>query len=252
MKSLVEKNLSIKFRFIIVDDKSTDGTVEAIKKLGYDSEIITGTGNLFWCGGMRIGIDRYLNSNDKNDCLLINDDVVFFDGAIEKMVKQLHGDRKKVIVGATCDKYGKFTYGLRRNRDKNGIWLSSIEPNKDEIKGETMNANCVLIPHNIFVDIGNMDEQYSHSLGDYDLGFRISRSGYKLVSSNEYIGVCEENDFEHTWRDTKLKRRERLRKKESPKGCPCREWWHFLKKNYGLKQAIIFSIVPYAKILLKK
>ena len=31
MKSLVEKNPSIKFKFIIVDDKSTDGTVEAIR-----------------------------------------------------------------------------------------------------------------------------------------------------------------------------------------------------------------------------
>ena len=184
--------------------------------------------------------------------MLINDDVDFYSGAIEKIVKQAANRNNVVIVGATCDSKGNITYGLRVNRDNKGIWLNFVEPNVDEICGETMNANCVLIPHEIMKKIGNMDTAYSHSLGDYDLGFRISRMGYKLISSEEFIGVCEENGFKRTWRDPSLPRKERLKKKESPKGSPFREWWHFLYKNYGIKKSIIYSVIPYVKILLGK
>ena len=252
LKSIVEKNRNIKFHFIIVDDNSNDGTVDAIKQLEYDIEVINGNGNLFWCGGMRLGIDRYLKYNDGTDCLLINDDVDFFENAIEKIVNQINTKKDTVIVGATCSEIGEFTYGLRSKRDDRGVWLNYIEPNNSNIVGETMNANCVLIPYKIMKEIGNMDCKYQHSLGDYDLGFRISRLGYKLISSEEYVGICEENSFEDSWRNPKMPRLQRLKMKESPKGSPFKEWYHFLYKNYDLKKAIIYSITPYIKIILGK
>ncbi|MBT9803812.1 glycosyltransferase family 2 protein [Blautia sp. MCC269] len=252
MRSLVELNKSIDFNFIIVDDNSTDGTVDAIKALGYNSEIIKGTGNLYWCGGMRVGIEKYLQSNIGTDCLLVNDDVDFFDTAIEDMVRLQDGRENVIIVGATCDQNGTFTYGLRIHRDNKSIWLNAIEPNRDEVVGDTMNANCVLISNKAMMKIGNLDSHYSHSLGDYDLGFRIKRMGYKLISSAEYVGHCEENGFENSWRDPKLGRIERIKKKESPKGSPFMEWWHFLYSNYNLFLAIKYSVIPYVKILIGK
>lgn len=252
MKSLVEKNKKIDFRFIIVDDNSSDGTTEAIKSLEYDTEIIKGSGKLYWCGGMRTGIKRYLELDDKTDCLLINDDVDFYDIAIEKIINQQDQSGNTVIVGATCNSKGEFTYGLRKHRDKKGIWLDPVLPNSDKVNGDTMNANCVLIPYNIMVDVGNLDLVYSHSLGDYDLGFAIKRKGYNLISSNEYVGVCEENGFQNTWRDPNISISQRIKKKESPKGSPFVEWWHFLNKNYNLLTAIKYSLTPYIKIFLKK
>lgn len=252
MRSLVEKNRSIDFKFIVVDDKSSDGTVDAIKKLEYDVEIINGTGSLFWCGGMRVGIDRYQERNDGTDCLLINDDVEFFDSAIEKIVSYHNNLQDTVIVGATCDKNGVFTYGLRRHRDDKSIWLNPVQPNAEGIIGDTMNANCVLIPYKIMREVRNMDKKYTHSLGDYDLGFSITKMGYKLISSAEYVGHCEENGFENSWRNPKLSRLDRIRKKESPKGSPFGEWWHFLYKNYGLNFAVKYSLTPYIKILMGK
>ncbi len=250
MKSLVEKNKSVDFKFIIVDDNSSDGTVDAIRCLEYDTEIIIGTGNLFWCGGMRVGIDKYHEIDDGTDCLLVNDDVEFFDGAIDKIIALLNGEKDTVVVGATCDINGEFTYGLRKHRDRKSIWLNPVLPNLKRINGDTMNANCVLIPYEIMKCIGNMDTAYSHSLGDYDLGFKIRKAGFNLISSGEYVGHCEDNGFDNTWRNPKFSRIERLKKKESPKGSPFGEWWHFLSKNYELSTAIVYSIIPYIKILL--
>ena len=63
IKSLVEGNSNISFSFVIVDDNSTDGTKDNIDSLinaGYDIHCISGDGNLFWAGGMRVGIDYIL------------------------------------------------------------------------------------------------------------------------------------------------------------------------------------------------
>lgn len=255
LKTLTEYNPSLNFEFIITDDLSTDGTVEAIKAMDLNTTILNGNGSLFWCGGMRKGIGKYLERNlSENDlCLLINDDVSFYPHSIEKMINRLAGRKNTVIVGATCSDTGKFTYGLkvREKWYKKNI-TKRIEPTKEEIKGETCNANCVLIPAPILVDVGNMDSAYIHSLGDYDIGFQMTKKGYRLISSEDYIGVCNDNPTKGTWNDRTLSRRERLRKKESPKGSPFGEWWHFLYKNFGVMSALKYSLIPYIKIMLRK
>lgn len=255
IRTLTELNPNIRFQFIIVDDASTDGTVEAINSLKINTVIIKGSGSLYWCGGMRAGIAEYLKSDPPNNdyCLLVNDDVKFKDRSIEAMFDRLDDRNDVVVVGATCNEQGVFTYGLRCKEKwyKRNI-IKSIEPSKTEIIGETCNANCILIPNVILKKVGNMDSAYTHSLGDYDFGFDITRHGYKLISSEDYVGYCSGNPVKGTWLDNHLSRKERLQKKESPKGNPAREWWHFLYKNYGVISAIGYSIIPYIKILIGK
>ena len=255
LKTLTERNRGIDFSFIVVDDGCTDGTAEEVISLGLNVTLLTGTGNLFWCGGMRYGIEHIFDSNppDGELCLLVNDDVMFNAHSIEKMFERLANRKDTVIVGATCDDNGNFTYGLKKKEKwyKKNI-TKRIEPSEEIVVGETCNANCVLIPNYILKTVGNMDSVYTHSLGDYDLGFRMTRAGFKLISSAEYVGVCNGNSVKGTWGDTSLSRKERLKKKESPKGSPFREWWHFLYQNYGIATAIKGSVNPYIKILLKK
>lgn len=253
IKKLVELNDTVNFSFIVVDDNSTDGTKDAINSLKLNTNILEGDGTLFWCGGMRKGLDYYLKSNLDEDgfCLLVNDDVDFFEHSIDKMIVQLSNREDTVIVGATCNDQGKFSYGLRRRVKglKKGM-VEAVPPESKEVVGETGNANCVLIPNKILVDVGNMDYTYKHNYGDYDFGFQITRKGYKLVSSLEFIGICNDNPKKGRWMDTSLSRRERLKDKESPKGSPFKEAWHFALKNFGFVKAVRYTISPYIKILL--
>ena len=57
-----------------MDDNSTDGTYEALedlKRSGMTIDVLRGTGNLFWAGGMRKGI-AYAKENTNSDYYLLS------------------------------------------------------------------------------------------------------------------------------------------------------------------------------------
>jgi GT2 family glycosyltransferase len=101
-----------------------------------------------------------------------------------------------------------------------------------------------------FFTMPNFDPHYVHSLADFDYGLEMRRKGIPVQVSVSYAGICPDNDSTGGWTDRKLSRRERLRKKESVKGAPFRPWFYFLRKNFGLGQAILHGFTPYLRILL--
>ena len=253
IKSLVMKNQDAHFDFIVMDDNSSDGTVEALKQLPYKIDILHGDGNLFWCGGMRKGINHFINTenNQYDYVLLVNDDVEFFEDAISKLIVQNNARNDTVMVGATCDRNGKTTYGLQKQLHRFCENTNQLQETiGEEIEGDTFNANCVLIPIDVLKKVGNMDAHYTHGLGDFDYGYRMKRMGYHIVSGCEYVGICEKNEKKNTWIDCNLPRLKRIKMKESPKGSPFKEIFYFYRVNYGIGYAIVRSTFPYIKILL--
>lgn len=254
IKTLTGQDFEIEYRFIVVDDNSTDRTAEAILSLENDVKLLRGTGSLFWAGGMRKGIEAYLELEPDSDyVLLVNDDVEFSEGIVNKLIAESKEKKDAVIVGATCDDSGAFTYGamqliVPRKKDL----YRQVSPAEGNVECDTFNCNCVLLSGATIRKAGNFDPIYTHSLADIDYGLRLRKLGFHIYSSEEYVGVCNKNSIKGTWADRSLSRRERLKKKESPKGAPCKEWFHFMKKNFGVLPAIRYSMTPYLKILLKK
>ncbi|MBQ6888828.1 MAG: glycosyltransferase family 2 protein [Lachnospiraceae bacterium] len=257
VKSLVEGNPNISFRFIITDDNSSDGTKEALEKLPYAITILSGDGQLFWNGGMSKALDYALHSTEKTEYyMLVNDDVAFTAGAIEKLIERQRDCSKEissvVIVGATADSSGKTSYGGVKLLSKHFAKFGLIEPSKEYQECDTFNGNCVLLPKDVFFKAGNVDSVYRHSMSDYDYGMHIRKLGFKIYNSEEHVGTCNDNDISGSWRDTSLSGKERLKKKESPKGLPKKDWYHFIRKNYGFLPAVYHSVTPYLRILLGK
>ncbi len=256
IKSLNYSNDKSEINFIAVDDNSSDATSEEIGKLSGQGVMITlikGTGSLYYSGGMRLGISYALENTDSDYYLIINDDVEFKDGIIDAMAeyhKSLYKEGKTgVLVGCTSDKEGKLSYGAIRY--KNGIKYDQIGID-DRKNCDTFNANCVLIPHDIFKSVPNIDEKYIHSLGDFDYGFSISKRGFLIKTYDKYVGICIDNPMQGGWYDKSLGIRERIRAKENVKGAPFGPWFHYLNKNFGLTAAILHSFTPYLRIILRR
>lgn len=254
IRSLVNGNPRIEFSFIVADDNSNDGTPEMLQELnqeGYSIYCIHGDGNMFYSGGMRVAMDFTLKQQSQYEyVLMMNDDVEFHTGAIEKLVIQSSEKNDAVIVGVCCDSKGKYSYGAIQY--KKGISYVGRGIEFSDLECDTFNANCVLIPWNHFEKSGGMDLHYIHSLGDFDFGLKLKKGGAKIYPSQEYVGLCNPNSSKGSWQDPSVSLIQRIKKKESPKGLPAGIWFYFIKKNFGLGLAIQKSIIPYIRIIIGK
>lgn len=256
LKSLVEGNPEISFRFIVTDDNSTDGTAEALGQLPYEIVLLQGDGQLYWNGGMHRALAYALEQAQKTDYyMLVNDDVTFFENSIQELLqryKSCNNPSNSVIVGATADEQGKTSYGGILLKSRFFAKFELVTPSVELIECDSFNGNCVLMTSDVFFKVGNVDPLYRHSMSDFDYGMGMKRQGIQIYNSEKHIGFCVDNDIAGSWRDTTLTRKERLQKKESPKGLPRRDWFHFIRKNYGLISAMYHSITPYIRIVIGK
>ena len=253
ISSLAEYSKDYHLEFIVTDDRSTDNTVEALENLPYSIRILEGTGKLFWNGGMNRSMEYVLAHPEIYQyVMLINDDVIFHEDAIERLIKRLSDSEADIVAGSTEDRKGRMSYGGVRKTSKYFAKYRLIEPSENIIYCDTFNCNCILMKTDTFCALGKLDPVYIHSMGDYDYGMTAVRKGYKIVNSDAHIGICDDNDDTGTWRDVSLPRKERFRLKESPKGLPKHDWFYFLKKNYGILTACYHSITPYIRIMLGK
>ena len=255
IESLVDNNKSLDMRFVITDDNSSDGTIKMLEELSSRVRIhlIQGDGQLFWTGGMRKSLGYALDASDKFDyALLVNDDVDFYPGAIEKLIDRLESSDAQIIVGATEDSDGNTSYGGVRKTSRFFAKFEIVEPSEKIAKVDTFNCNCVLMNSDTFAKMGNLDGTYIHSMGDYDYGMQAGKKGIHIINGQGYVGRCSDNDVSLSWRNPKLPRKERLKLKESPKGLPRKDWFHFVNKNYGLVSAIYHMATPYIRILIGK
>lgn len=256
IEKIIKGNSSINFEFVIVDDDSTDSTVEQLQimnKLYNNITVIHGDGNLFYSRGMRKGMLYILQENPIFDYILLaNDDVDFFERSIMRLIEKSKEKNNAVITGATCSEdTQELTYGGIKYK-KGSIKYKTLGIADSSICCDTFNANCVLIPSDIFKKTPAMDSFYHHSMGDFDYGLSLRRKGYLIYTSDFYVGTCNKNSLKNTWQDKELSIITRFKKKDSPKGAPLKTWFYFLKKNFGLYTALLHGFTPYIRILTKK
>lgn len=211
------------------------------------------------------------NDIEKESCqepdfyILANDDVEFDRGVLDGLMhaqsvnehkeNDLTGDltphgSQTVIVGAMRDDSGKCSYGGIKYYS--GIHYKQIGPDAADRGCDTFNANFVAVPKEIFKAVPIIDPVYVHSLGDFDYGLQIKKAGYRIEVTDHFVGTCNNNPSTGTWNDRNLSRIERIKRKESVKGAPAKQWFHFLKKNFGIGYACAYSVTPYIRILLGK
>lgn len=254
IETITAGNPEFEFIFVIADDGSKDGTDKMLKQMQdkYQIYIIKGSGSWFYSGGMHAAMEyaKEKLSKDFDYMLIINDDVKFLENCIHQMVEQSKTQNQAVIVGAMKDETGRQSYGAVKYIS--GYKYRKMNISEWHVAADTFNANCVLVPYKAFEKVGSMDPFYRHSLGDFDYGLALKRAGYNIYQSKDFVGICNNNNKKDTWEDTTLRRVERIRRKESIKGAPTKQWFYFLKKNFSLSLTIKGVITPFIRILLGK
>jgi GT2 family glycosyltransferase len=196
LTSLFNVKLNNEYRVdvFLVDDGSTDGTAEAVKKEFPNVSIIQGNGNLYWNNGMHLAWEVASQKKIYEYFVWLNDDVFLKTSSFKDLISASILKPGSIICGTMQSKYhDKPTYG---GRDRNGNLLI---PNGKPQSCHLMNGNLVLIPNLVFQLIGNLDPIFPHSMGDFDYVLRARKKGIQCFVSAEYSGFCENNQSLPKW-----------------------------------------------------
>jgi GT2 family glycosyltransferase len=239
----------------LLDDASPDGTADVVRRALPEVRVLHGTGSLFWSGGMRQAW-RTAMEQGFDDYLWLNEDTILFADTLRRMLatqteqRRLRG-RPVIVVGATrASDAAVVTYGgLIRASRLNPLKLALLPVSDTPQACETMNGNCVLVPHAVTQTVGILDEAFVHAMGDIDYGLRARAAGFALVVSPGFAGVCERNRREGTFADATLPPRTRMRRVLEPKGLPLRSWATLTRRHGGLLWPALF-LWPYLRLVV--
>lgn len=235
----------------LVDDGSQDGTSLAVMNQYQLVNIIQGNGNLFWNQGMRLAWKIASETNDYDFYFWLNDDTILDSDGLLNLLKNYNEatkqEQNEVIVTAACrTKIGTdiFSYG---GRDEKGAVL----PNGIPQVCKYINGNAVLVSRAIYKKLGNLSNDYTHGMGDFDYGLRALKDNFKCYTTATYLATCAPNEGIPGWCNPNLSIKKRWELLHSPRGLNIREYIKFRKKFWGIYW-ISFAIKAYAKMLSPK
>lgn len=229
MEFLYSQNLpeGVSLQVFVCDDGSTDGTAEMLNSEFPNVHVVTGTGNLFWNGGMDLAWQKAKASGSFDFFLWLNDDTYIEKEGLKSLLENYAELPSPAVITAAC-------YDPRTNEFSFGGTNSSgpVFPNGKLQEVSLINGNLVLIPAEVDRKLNGLSQAFTHYFGDYDYGLRAQKAGFPCYTSTKYLATCESNEGLY-WGDSKLPFSKRWKLVHDTKGLALREYFHFLKTHFG-------------------
>jgi GT2 family glycosyltransferase len=173
---------------VVVDNGSSDGTLEEVARRFPRVERIQNGGNLGFAGGNNAGL-RWALERDFHYAMLLNNDTEVPPGAIGTLVAHMDANPQVGAVQPLLVRHGD-----RGLIDSSGVELFSLPGARDRQMGHPV-GDAPVGPERVFgacaaaalyrgealSKTGLLDEDFFVLLEDVDLSFRIRLEGYEVV-----------------------------------------------------------------------
>lgn len=178
-------------RVLVVDNGSTDGSVQAIRER-YPDVLMRETGrNLGYAGGNNVGI-RYALKDGANYVCILNNDTTVAPGFMSLLLKALESrDEAGVVIPLIADMV-----------DPDRVWAlgAAVDRTRGEITrlhaGESVSAlhtkepfevdiapgTAMLVKREVFERVGLLDEKFFLFYEEADWCLPVRQSGYQIVA----------------------------------------------------------------------
>lgn len=184
----IEKQEYKNYEIIVVDNCSTDDSLDKISQLQDRVILLTAKENNGFSAGNNIGIEYAIN-HGADYVLLLNNDTVVSQSFLTEMIMEAYCRPTAVITGTIyyekkrqCIWYagGSFSEVTARTCHWNIGSENAILPK--EAKEVTFISGCeMLIPKSVIEIVGMLDEDYFLYAEDIDYCARTRRAGFSLV-----------------------------------------------------------------------
>ncbi len=173
------------FRVLLVDNNSTDGSLE-LAKLNFSKAVfIKNNANLGFSSGNNVGI-KYALEREADYVLLLNYDTEVRADFLTNLVASMKKDDKigigsPVILSKAVSRVwfsgGKIAWLKMKT------WQEEEEREEDYFKSDYISGCSMIIKAEVFKKIGLLDEDYFLYWEDADFSLKARRAGFKLVVS---------------------------------------------------------------------
>lgn len=207
LESLFAKTNWPDFEVVIVDNGSTDGTLEDLRNRKNITLIENGK-NLGFVKGCNIGLEAL---DEDADVIFLNNDIVITDPSwIDKLRSTAYRDNATALVGCRLiDPEGRMNHAgaFMRPVDLFGENIAGLEEDIGQYQTnrqvEAVMAAVMYAKRAVLDEIGPFDEDFFSYYEDTDLCFRARAAGYKvwycgeLTLEHAYNTSRSENDYDY-------------------------------------------------------
>ncbi|KAA3604083.1 MAG: glycosyltransferase family 2 protein [Calditrichaeota bacterium] len=204
--SSIFSEVSCSFEAIVVDNASSDSTLEVIKKFP-ETKLIANSENLKFARGTNQG----LQISQGKFKMLLNPDTILTKNSIEKLITFLEENEKVGAVAPkllnldksiqpSCRRFPTFRtlffemFLLSRIFPKSNFFSSYKMPNfthNETCEVDQPQGAALLVKNQVLEEIGLLDENFPMFFNDVDFCFRIKRAKWKIyfLAESEVLHV---------------------------------------------------------------
>ena len=185
------------FEVVVVDNNSTDGSLEIAKGCFSRANFIKNAENLGYAAGNNIGV-RFSLERMADYVLLLNNDTEVENDFLAKLVEVAESEEKIGIIspvildGRTKEVWfsgGEILWNKMSSRHKQNI------PAEDYYESEFITGCSMLVKASVFREIGLVDEDYFLYWEDADFSLRAKNNGFRnVVVSSSWVYHFEESE----------------------------------------------------------
>ncbi|QIB27576.1 glycosyltransferase family 2 protein [Caloranaerobacter azorensis] len=198
LQSIYKYNHNLDFEVIVVDNNSSDDSINMIKDEFPQVILIQNKENLGFSKANNIGI----NKSKGKYILLLNSDTIIQRDTLEIMVDFMETNKevgaagcKVVLPDGNLDKACKRSFPTPRNAFYNALKLDKLFPhnkrfgeynltylNEDEMhEVDSLVGAFMMVRREVIEEVGLLDENFFMYGEDIDWCYRIKKSGWKIV-----------------------------------------------------------------------
>lgn len=175
-----------RYHVVVIDDGSTDGTAEAIHEQFPGVEVLTGGGDLWWTGAMRLGME-YAIAQGAEFLIWLNDDCQLVPSVIAGLVShcQTHPGAIAGAQGYELDHPTRLAFGGKTKTWKGFRFIQALQDTV--VPCDLLSGNLVCLPREVVTAIGYPDPQRTpHYGGDSLYLIRAAQRGFQLWVDNRF------------------------------------------------------------------